>query len=183
MLRLSQAARLIVSVAFIGGAALAPQAFAQAPAAAAPAPAAGPDEMGKYTDKDGNPTFNVKPDGNVDWFTFSGFKRYHSECHVCHGPEGKGSSYAPALVESVQRLSYDDFNAVIIQGRKKVGASENSVMPSFGTNVNVACFIDDLWVYLRAASLQAIPPGRPNKKDAKTPAYAEYENSCLGLKK
>ena len=27
------------------------------------------DDQGKYTDKDGTPTYNVKPDGTVDWFT------------------------------------------------------------------------------------------------------------------
>ncbi len=146
-------------------------------------PAAGPDEMGKYTDKDGNPTYNVKPDGTVDWITFSGFKRYHSECHVCHGPNGGGSSYAPALVDSVKRLSYDDFKAIIIQGKRDVNTASNLVMPSFGTNVNVVCFIDDIWAYLKAVSDGAIPQGRPAKKDPKTQAYSEYEDSCLGLKK
>ena len=38
--------------------------------------------------------------GVSDWYTFSGYKRYHSECHVCHGPDGLGSSFAPSLVDS-----------------------------------------------------------------------------------
>ena len=54
-------------------------------------------EGGKYYDKEGNPTFKVQSDGTVDWSTYSGFRRYHSDCHVCHGPDGEGSSYAPAL--------------------------------------------------------------------------------------
>ena len=41
---------------------------------------------GKYFDAKGDPTYNVKPDGTVDFYTFSGYRRYHSECHVCHGP-------------------------------------------------------------------------------------------------
>ena len=60
-------------------------------------PAAVKNEGGKYYDKEGNPTFKVQSDGTVDWFTYSGFRRYHSDCHVCHGPDGEGSSYAPAL--------------------------------------------------------------------------------------
>ncbi len=60
------------------------------------------DDQGKYADKDGTPTYNVKPDGTVDWFTYAGFRLYHADCHVCHGPEGAGSSYAPALVELAQ---------------------------------------------------------------------------------
>ena len=59
-------------------------------------------DNGKYADKDGNPTYKVSEDGTVDWYTFSGFRRYHSDCHVCHGPNGEGSSYAPALANSLK---------------------------------------------------------------------------------
>jgi mono/diheme cytochrome c family protein len=52
------------------------------------------DEDGKYFDAEGNPTFKIDEDGTVDWYTFSGYRRYHSDCHVCHGPDGVGSSYA-----------------------------------------------------------------------------------------
>src|SRR5262249_8962477 len=48
-------------------------------------------EDGKYFDKQGNPTYKIQPDGTVDYYTYSGFVRYHSECHVCHGPDGMGS--------------------------------------------------------------------------------------------
>ena len=54
-------------------------------------------EDGKYLDKEGNPTYKIQADGTVDWYTYSGYRRYHSECHVCHGPDGEGSTYAPAL--------------------------------------------------------------------------------------
>src|SRR6516225_10541555 len=40
-------------------------------------PAAVKNEGGKYYDKEGNPTFKVQSDGTVDWFTYSGFRRYH----------------------------------------------------------------------------------------------------------
>ena len=48
------------------------------------------DEEGKYFNADDVPTYKVQEDGTVDWFTYSGFRRYHSECHVCHGPDGFG---------------------------------------------------------------------------------------------
>jgi methanol metabolism-related c-type cytochrome len=138
-------------------------------------------EDGQYFDKEGNPTYNVKADGTVDWYTFSGFRRYHAECHVCHGPEGKGSTYAPALVESVKAMSYDDFKAVIIQGRNVDAAGGGaSVMPSFGTNLNVVCYLDDLWTYLRARADGAIPPGRPAKKDEKPQTFTDNEKACIG---
>ena len=72
-------------------------------------PAAVKSEDGKYMDKNGNPTYKVAPDGTVDWYTYSGYRRYHSECHVCHGPDGMGSSYAPALKDSLKTMSYADF--------------------------------------------------------------------------
>src|SRR5690349_18309490 len=52
------------------------------------------EEDGKYFDAEGNPTYNIKADGTVDWYTYSGYRRYHAECHTCHGPDGMGSTYA-----------------------------------------------------------------------------------------
>ena len=87
---------------------------------------------GKYLDKEGNPTFKIAADGTVDWFTYSGFRHYHSECHVCHGPYGEGSSYAPALKDSVKQMSYGEFLNVVASGRKNVVVVEENVMPAFG---------------------------------------------------
>lgn len=56
------------------------------------------EEDGKYFDAEGVPTFNIQDDGTVDWYTFSGYRRYHGECHVCHGPDGVGSTYAPSTL-------------------------------------------------------------------------------------
>ena len=81
-------------------------------------PAAVKSEDGKYFDKEGNPTFKVAADGTVDWYTYSGYRRYHSECHVCHGPDGMGSTYAPALTNSLKTMSYGDFVSVVASGRK-----------------------------------------------------------------
>lgn len=135
---------------------------------------------GKYFTEDDIPTFKIAEDGTVDWLTFSGFRRYHAECHVCHGPDGEGSSYAPALKASAIDMDYYDFIDVIVNGRKVVGADANQVMPAFGTNKNVMCYIDDLYVYLKARGAEAIPRGRPAKKEAKTDAYVEAEDACMG---
>lgn len=135
-------------------------------------------EEGRYFTQEDVPTFNVAEDGTVDWLTFSGFRRYHSECHVCHGPDGEGSSYAPALKESVYAMDYYDYQAVVAAGIQRVGASENSVMPAFGLNKNVMCYMDDIYVYLRARGAEAIPRGRPAKKEAKPETYAEQEAAC-----
>jgi len=143
-------------------------------------PAAVKSEDGKYLDKDGNPTFKVASDGTVDWYTYSGYRRYHSECHVCHGPDGLGSTYAPALKDSLKTMSYGDFLGVVASGRKNVSSSQENVMPAFGDNPNVACYMDDLYVYLRARANDAVGRVRPPKHEDKSKAYTEAENSCMG---
>jgi len=143
-------------------------------------PAAVKSEEGKYYDKDGNPTFKVLSDGTVDWYTYSGFRRYHSDCHVCHGPDGEGSSYAPALANSLKTMSYPDFANAVVNGRKNVNTAQESVMPSFGTNRNVMCYLDDIYVYLRARANDAVPRGRPQKREDKPAAATQAENGCLG---
>jgi len=62
------------------------------------------DQDGFWRDKAGDPTYKIDKDGTVDFPTFSGFRRYHSDCHVCHGPDGEGSSYAPALADSLKTM-------------------------------------------------------------------------------
>jgi methanol metabolism-related c-type cytochrome len=145
-------------------------------------PAVASSDNGKYADKDGNPTYKIGEDGAVDWYTFSGFRRYHSDCHVCHGPNGEGSSYAPALANSLKTLSYVDFNNIVTNGRQNVDAANDKVMPSFATNVNVMCYLDDIYVYLRARANDAIPGGRPPKHEDKPQAAKDAEASCTGIK-
>ncbi len=136
-------------------------------------------EDGKYFDANDNPTYNIK-DGKTDWYTYSGYRRYHSECHVCHGPDGEGSTYAPALVTSLKNIDYQTFTEVVVQGRQNVGGGKESVMPSLGTNNNVICYLDDIYVYLRARAEGALPRIRPDKHDDKPKSAKEAETICLG---
>ena len=145
-------------------------------------PAAVKSDNGKYLDKEGNPTFKVAPDGTVDWYTYSGFRRYHSECHVCHGPDGMGSTYAPALKDSLKTMSYADFLGVVATGRQNVSSSQENVMPAFGDNQNVVCYLDDIYVYLRARANDAVGRGRPAKHEDKPPAVQKAEDACMAQK-
>lgn len=133
-------------------------------------------EDGRYFNADDVPTYNIAEDGTVDWLTFSGFRRYHAECHVCHGPDGEGSTYAPAVKNSAVGLGYDGFFEVVVNGRQ----NGNSVMPHFGENRNVMCYLDDIYVYLKARGTDALPRGRPAKKEAKSDMIREDENACMG---
>jgi len=138
---------------------------------------------GEYFDKDGNPTYKIQADGTVDWYTYSGYRRYHSECHVCHGPDGEGSTYAPALKNSLKQLSYSDFLGIVAGGRKAVNTAQESVMPAFGTNPNVMCYINDIYVYLRARANEAVGRVRPEKREPKPEEYTKAEDACLGEKR
>jgi methanol metabolism-related c-type cytochrome len=144
-------------------------------------PAVASSDNGKYADKDGNPTYKISSDGTVDWYIYSGFRRYHSDCHVCHGPDGEGSSYGPALKNSLKTMSYPEFTAVVVNGRTNVNTAQENVMPAFGTNRNVMCYLDDIFIYLRARANDAIPRGRPQKRQDKPASAGEAESSCLGL--
>jgi len=139
-------------------------------------------ENGKYLDKEGNPTYKIQADGTVDWYTYSGYRRYHSECHVCHGPDGMGSSYAPALKDSLKTMSYGEFLATVASGRKNISTAQENVMPAFGNNPNVTCYLDDLYVYLRARANDAVARVRPANHEDKSPAYSKAENACMGTK-
>lgn len=143
-------------------------------------PTAITEKDGRYLDKEGNPTYKTQPDGTVDWYTYSGFRRYHSECHVCHGPDGEGSTYAPALKDSLKTLNYPEFLSVVAAGRKNVSTSQENVMPAFGENRNVVCYLDDIYVYLRARANEAIPRGRPPKRADKPEAATKAEDACRG---
>jgi len=144
--------------------------------------AAKKEKDGKWETADGTPTYNISSDGTVDWYTFSGFRRYHSECHVCHGPDGEGSSYGPGLIESLKTTSYPDFMLVVASGREVVRADKQSVMPALGLNANVMCYIDDIYVYLKARADGGLPRGRPAKRAEKPEAADKHEKACFGGK-
>lgn len=140
-----------------------------------------PDHMenGRWYNAEGIPVPNIQ-DGEVDYATFSGYRRYHAECHVCHGPDGEGSTYAPALKDSVMhRIDYYQYQEIVASGKQDVNKAANLVMPAFGTNRNVWCYVDDIYVYLLARGTEEVPRGRPAKRADKSDEFAAQEASCM----
>lgn len=131
-------------------------------------------------DAKGDPTYDIAADGKVDWPTYSGFVRYNGSCHVCHGPDGSGSSFGPDLTSSLKALDYATFTGIVVNGRSNVSASQDSVMPAFGTNRNVMCYLDDIYVYLRARSDGALGRGRPADHTPKPASAIRAEDQCMG---
>jgi len=99
--------------------------------------------------------------GKVDKKTYNGWRRYTESCMRCHGPDGAGSSYAPDLVDSAKRMTQDQFNEVVVNGRTNVNSASENVMPPFGTVEDVMSYLDDIWAYLKARADGALGRGRP----------------------
>ena len=79
----------------------------------------------------------------VDALTFAGYRVWRSQnCGGCHGAEQQGLS-GPALVDSLQRLSKDEFVRTVTEGRPA------RRMPAFGDVPQVMEQIDGLYVYLK----------------------------------
>jgi len=114
----------------------------------------------------------------VDWYAYSGFRRYHDAggCTQCHGPAGEGSTFAPALIKSLKTMPYSEFKKIVTNGRKK----ERSVMPAFAGNRNVMCYVDDIYTYLKARSDGVLARGRPPGHDEKPTVANDLERECFG---
>ena len=110
------------------------------------------------------PQYQVK-DGMVNKDTYQGFRRYHSECHRCHGKDALGH-LGPELITPLKTMSYEDYAEVFINGRTEGVAVAGNVMPAFGTDVNMAPYMDNIYMYLKARSDGVLPPGRPERFDA-----------------
>ena len=55
-------------------------------------------------------------------------------------------------------------------------------MPAFAENKNVMCYLTDIYVYLRARSVDAIPRGRPAKHADKPAAFDVNQDKCMSAK-
>ena len=118
----------------------------------------------------------IQQNGAFDYGVYNGYRRYHAHCHVCHGPDALGSSFAPALAESLKTLSYDQFLEVVVNGRETAAAGQQNVMPSFGTVEDVMLYIDHLYAYLKARADGVLERGRPERLPPdQDPVWQEYQ--------
>ena len=151
-----------------------------APARAEPTEGTKEAEGSKYITPEGMPTHRVTADGTVDWHTYNGFRRYHVDCHSCHGPDGEGGSFAPSLLEPLRAMSYGRFRDILASGSRDVGPTRQQVMRAMGEDPNVMCYLDDIYVYLKARSDGALGRGRPQKHEPKPQQATQNETACFG---
>jgi mono/diheme cytochrome c family protein len=98
--------------------------------------------------------------GGVDEGTYNGFRRYHASCSHCHGPDGMGSTVASSVIAPLADM--DRFRQVVRDGVRNGYA----VMKGFGSDPNIAPYIDDIYAYLQARADGALPRGRPRNAGA-----------------
>jgi cytochrome c553 len=96
-----------------------------------------------------------KAEGNkVDAKTLEGWRTWRAlACERCHGAQQQGM-VGPSLVESLKKLSKEEFSKIILEGRPEKG------MPNFNGSEMVVKNLDGLYGYLKGRSDGAIPPGR-----------------------
>lgn len=95
----------------------------------------------------------------VDQDTFVGWRSVGSNCAVCHGQEGAGSSFAPNLIRRVNEISEERFYEVLEKGIQ----TGSSAMPGFGENPNVWPRREAIYGYLKARANGDLPAGRPER--------------------
>ena len=92
----------------------------------------------------------------IDKFLLKGFRAF-SQCQVCHGIDGNGSTIAPSLLEKLKKdITYDIFIDRVANGFQ----GQMGVMPPWSNNPNIMKKIENLYAYLKARSDGVIPPGR-----------------------
>jgi mono/diheme cytochrome c family protein len=98
--------------------------------------------------------YKVQDGNKVDAKTLQGWKTWRAlACERCHGAQQEGL-VGPPLVESMKKLSKEDFHNVMMNGRPEKG------MPPFNTSQMVTENWEGLYAYLKGRSDGEIQPGR-----------------------
>ena len=98
--------------------------------------------------------YKVADGTKVDKVTLEGWRTWRAlACERCHGARQEGM-VGPSLIESLRRMSKEEFKQSILKGRPEKG------MPNFDGSKMVTENIDGLYAYLKGRADGAIPPGR-----------------------
>jgi hypothetical protein len=98
----------------------------------------------------------------IDLFLTRGFRAF-SQCQVCHGLDGNGSSFAPSLTAKLKEIDKARFVDVVTNGYK----GQIGVMPGWDKNPNVMKYMDNLYLYLLARADGVLPAGKLQRFDRK----------------
>ncbi|WP_416048531.1 c-type cytochrome [Cupriavidus basilensis] len=97
--------------------------------------------------------YKVGEGNKVDTNTLQGWKTWRAmACERCHGAQQEGM-VGPSLVESLKKLSMNDFHKIMMEGRIDKG------MPNFGGSDMMQKNWQNLYGYLKGRSDGKIQPG------------------------
>lgn len=94
-------------------------------------------------------------DCKIDLFLTKGFRAF-SQCQVCHGLDGAGSTIAPSLMDKMIELDKETFMDAVANGK----TGQIGVMPPWKDNPNVMKYVENLYLYLLARADEKIPAGK-----------------------
>ncbi|WP_025771112.1 c-type cytochrome [Thioalkalivibrio sp. HK1] len=96
----------------------------------------------------------------VDLWLVRGYRAF-SQCQVCHGLDGTGSTIAPSLLDKMLEIDHARYVEVVTNGYQ----GQVGVMPAWKENPNVMKYIDQLYAYLMARADGTLPAGRLERYD------------------
>ncbi|MEJ1965961.1 MAG: c-type cytochrome [Gammaproteobacteria bacterium] len=109
----------------------------------------------------GGAPYTVQDGNKVDNQTLMGWRTWRAlACERCHGANQEGL-VGPPLVESLKKLSKDDFHKTVMNGRPEKG------MPPFSASKMVTDNWEGLYAYLKGRSDGKIKPGHVYPIDSK----------------
>ena len=109
----------------------------------------------------GGAPYKVTDGNKVDDATLKGWRTWRAlACERCHGAEQEGL-VGPPLVESMKKLTKDQFHTTIMNGRPEKG------MPPFSASKMVNDNWEGLYGYLKGRSDGKIKPGHVYAMDGK----------------
>jgi len=101
----------------------------------------------------GDAPYTVQEGNKVDAKTLEGWKTWRAlACERCHGAEQEGM-VGPALVDSLKKLSKEEFHTTVMNGRLDKG------MPNFSGSDMMTKNWEGLYAYLKGRSDGKIKPG------------------------
>ena len=109
--------------------------------ASTPAPAGAKAAPAKTVDE-----YAIGKNGEVGPGLVHGYLFFGEYCARCHGPSGRGSSFAPSLLNAAKTLSKFEFESTVINGLQN--KTTDQVMPAFGTVSDVVLHLNDIYTYL-----------------------------------
>ena len=97
----------------------------------------------------------------IDLWLTRGYRAF-SQCQVCHGLDGTGSTIGPSLLEKLDgEINRTRFMDVVANGYQ----GQIGVMPPWKENPNVMKYVDQLYAYLKARADKVLPAGKIKRYD------------------